>query len=71
MRRLLVSAVCDFDFFLRGFLGLGLLEEEAEGRGSERGRGSTIELPLLSPASGGGVVDEEGGWGGGGGLGDV
>ena len=33
MRRLLVSAVCDFDFFfLRDFLLAGLLEEEVEGR---------------------------------------
>ena len=73
MRRLLWWSVCDFDFFfLRDLLLTGLLgEEEAEGRGSERGRGSTAELPRLSPASGGGVVDEVGGWGGGGGLGDV
>ena len=66
-----MNAEAAFDFFLRGFLGLGLLEEEVEGRWAEGGRGSTAELPRLSPASGGGVVDEEGGGGGGGGLGDV
>ena len=68
-----MNAEAAFDFFFfRDLLLTGLLgEEEAEGRGSERGRGSTAELPRLSPASGGGVVDEVGGWGGGGGLGDV